>query len=254
MVTATLTAPFYCRGEQFAVDLPTARVVFTTRRGGSSRGPYASLNLGRLTGDRPESVADNRAALENDLGIALGFTHQVHGDRVHEMTPTGAARDHDAGPGAVTRADGQFTVHAGLAPAVLTADCLAVAVAGQGAVAMLHAGWKGLQAGVIAAGVRALRASGARGPLSAAIGPGAGPCCYQVSDDVQRAFADRPADVHRGAHLDLPAIARHDLAAAGVGAVHAIGLCTICSDPALFFSHRRDHGVTGRQAGVAWLT
>jgi YfiH family protein len=251
---ATLRAPFYRLGEHFALDLPAARVVFTTRRGGVSRGPYASLNLGRLTDDRPDDVARNRESLEGQTGVALSFTHQVHGPEIHELTPTTLARAREVDPGALPRADGQFTQVPGLAPAVLTADCLSVAVAGEGAVAMLHAGWKGLQTRVIAAGVAALRAAGARGPLSAAVGPGAGPCCYEVGEEVHRAFADRPAHVHRGANLDLPAIARHDLEAAGVQAVHDIGLCTMCSEATLFFSHRRDHGVTGRQAGIAWLT
>jgi YfiH family protein len=252
LATATLSEPFYRFGEQFAIDLPTARVVFTTRRGGVSRGPYSSLNLGRLTDDAVEAVAHNRTTLEAELGVALAFTHQVHGPEIHELTPDGAARDRGADSGALPRADGQFTVHRGLAPAVLTADCLAIAVAGEGGVAMLHAGWKGLRAGVIAAGVAALRGAGAGGPLSAAIGPGAGPCCYEVGGEVHSAFADRPAHVHRGANLDLPAIACHDLAAAGVETVDEIGLCTICSDPALFYSHRRDHGITGRQVGIAW--
>jgi hypothetical protein len=253
LATITLPEPFYSLGEQFAIDLPGARVLFTTRRGGFSDGPNQSLNLSRLTDDDPHAVARNRGAVEAQLEVALGFTHQVHGPDVHELTPTSWARNAAADPGSLVRADGQFTAHRGLAPAVLTADCLAIAVTGRGAVAMLHAGWKGLAAGVIAAGVGALRAAGTEGPLSAAIGPGAGPCCYEVGQEVHTAFADRPADVHQGANLDLPAIARHDLEAAGVATIHEIGLCTICSDPALFFSHRRDHGATGRQAGIAWL-
>ena len=107
--------------------------------------------------------------------------------------------------------------------------------------------------GVIAAGVRALRHLGERGPLSAAVGPGAGRCCYEVGAEVQATFAGYPEEVRPGANLDLPAIARLALERAGVGEVHDIGLCTICSDPARLFSHRRDRGVTGRQAGVAWL-
>jgi copper oxidase (laccase) domain-containing protein len=119
---------------------------------------------------------------------------------------------------------------------------------------MLHAGWRGLQAGVIGAGVSALRALGERGDLSAAIGPGAGPCCYEVGREVHEAFADQPPAVHHGPRLDLKSIAAAELEAAGVTEVHDLGLCTICSDPDLLFSHRRDRGVTGRQAGVAWLT
>ena len=99
----------------------------------------------------------------------------------------------------------------------------------------------------------AVRELGGEGELSAAIGPGAGPCCYEVGEEVHAAFADI-GEAHHGRHLDLKAIARHQLRAAGVANVADIGLCTICSDPGLLFSHRRDQGVTGRQAGVAWLT
>jgi YfiH family protein len=254
MAVQTPVSPFRRAGEHFAIDLPGAHVVFTTRNGGVSRGPYASLNLGYLTEDDPAAVTANRGVVEREFAIQLGFVRQVHGAEVRGLTSADAEHERAAGPGSMTRADGQVTTTPGLAAATLTADCLAVAIAGDGAVAMVHAGWRGLQAGVLAAGVRALRAAGATGPLVAAIGPGAGPCCYEVGSEVHAAFADRPAAVHAGANLDLPAIARHDLAAAGVDAVHAIGLCTICSDPSLFFSHRRDHGLTGRQAGIAWCS
>jgi YfiH family protein len=243
--------PFFRLGDHFAVDLLGARVVFTTRRGGHSEGPYASLNLGRLTDDDPRSVALNRERLQNQVRAPLSFVRQVHGPRVCETT---AASARQARPEELRRADGQVTRVRGIALAALTADCLPIAVAGDGAVAMLHAGWRGLADGIIAAGVRALRRSGAGGPVAAAIGPGAGPCCYEVGPEVHSAFVDAPAGVHRGAKLDLKAIARHELVAAGVGAIHDIGLCTICSDPALLYSHRRDHGVTGRQAGLAWLS
>jgi hypothetical protein len=152
------------------------------------------------------------------------------------------------------RADGQITHEPGLALTALTADCLPIAVAGDGAVAMLHAGWRGLRDGVIAAGVAAVRERGADGALRAAIGPGAGPCCYEVGDEVLAAFADEPAATRGESKLDLKAIARAQLERAGVIEVHDIALCTICSDPALLFSHRRDRGVTGRQAGIAWLS
>ncbi|MDQ6731427.1 MAG: polyphenol oxidase family protein [Actinomycetota bacterium] len=252
MAVQTPVAPFRRTGEHFAIDLPGAQVVFTTRNGGASDGPYTSLNLGYLTDDDPGAVAANRAGLEDEFAIRLGFVHQVHGSRVRRLTSADAERERAAGPGGLTRADGQVTTTPGLAAAALTADCLAMAIAGDGAVAMVHGGWRGLHGGVIATAVTALRGAGVSGPLAAAIGPGAGPCCYEVGAEVHEAFADRPATVHAGANLDLPAIARDDLAAAGVDIVHTIGLCTICADPGLFFSHRRDRGVTGRQAGIAW--
>ncbi len=163
------------------------------------------------------------------------------------------AEDHRAGGDQLPQADGLVSAEPGLAATVLTADCLPVAIAGDDAVVMVHAGWRGLREGVIAAGVDALRACGCEGRLSAAIGPGAGPCCYEVSDELHERFADHPEHVHRGRNLDLRAIARHQLAQAGVEEIHDIGICTICSDPGLLFSHRRDRGVTGRQAGIAWL-
>ena len=119
---------------------------------------------------------------------------------------------------------------------------------------MLHAGWRGLAGGIVAEGVRAIRELGADGPLEAAIGPGAGGCCYEVGDEVHEVFADYGERVRRGRNLDLKAIAREQLERAGVQTVHDVELCTICSDESLFFSHRRDRGVTGRQAGLVWLS
>jgi polyphenol oxidase len=246
--------PFYPRGEHFAIDLPGARVLFTTRRGGHSRGPYASLNLGRLTDDDPGAVRSNREAVESQIGAPLTFVRQVHGPRVLTVDAHGAEQARHATPEEMVRADGQITRERGLAMVALTADCLPVAVAGDGVVAMVHAGWRGLRDGVIAAGVAAMRELGANGSLRAAIGPGAGPCCYEVGDEVAAAFGDEPGAVRGQRQLDLKAIAGAQLQRAGVGEVHDLGLCTICSDPSLLFSHRRDHGVTGRQAGIAWLS
>jgi hypothetical protein len=136
----------------------------------------------------------------------------------------------------------------------LVADCLPIAIAAPGAVGMLHGGWRGLAAGVIDEGVRAIRELGGEGAIEAAIGPGAGPCCYEVGEEVHAVFTDHLPEARHGNNLDLKAIARSELVKAGVEVVHDVGLCTICSDPGLFYSHRRDRGVTGRQAGIAWLT
>jgi copper oxidase (laccase) domain-containing protein len=123
-------------------------------------------------------------------------------------------------------------------------------LAAEGGVAALHCGWRPLAGGIVGEGVDALRELGSDGPVHAAIGPGARGCCYAVGAEVHAAFAGVP-DVRRKEHnLDLGAVARHALAQAGVETVHDTGLCTICSDA--FFSHRRDRGVTGRQAGVIW--
>jgi polyphenol oxidase len=243
-----VNALFYACDEHFAIDLPGARAVFTTRRGGYSTGPYASLNLGRLTDDQPEAVARNRASLEQALGVRVARIRQVHGTAVLRLTATPEE------VGELPLADGQATSLPGLAPMVLVADCLPIALAGDGAVAMLHAGWRGLAEGIVGEGVRAVRELGGARPLAAAIGPGAGPCCYEVGEEVHQAFARHGDAARRGRNLDLKAIARAELHRAGVDEVHDIELCTICSDPALLFSHRRDRGVTGRQAGIAWLT
>jgi len=241
-----LPAPFRGEGEHIAVDVAGARALFTTRRGGVSTGAFESLNLGTTTGDDPAAVAANRERVRLHAGgAALTAGRQVHEAAVHRVRSA-------AGGEASAPADGQATDARGVAPLVLVADCLPVAVAGEGAVAMLHAGWRGLAAGILEEGVAALHELGATGPLEAAIGPGAGGCCYTVGGEVRAAFAGHP-EAHRDGRTDLKRIARERLAAAGVATVHDAGLCTICADRALFFSHRRDTGRTGRQAGVAFL-
>ncbi len=128
---------------------------------------------------------------------------------------------------------------------VYTADCLPVALAGPGGAAILHCGWRGLAAGIVAEGVAAV------GATHAAIGPGIGPCCYEVGDEVLGAFAGLGEGIAAERMLDLPEVARRLLREAGVEQVESAGLCTRC-EPELFFSHRRDGG-PGRQAGLVWL-
>jgi YfiH family protein len=241
-------APFYELAGHLAVELPGARAVFTTRRGGGSSGPYASLNLGFSTDDDPDSAARNRASLLADVGAPpAAFMYQTHSAKVRLLDQLAQASER-------VSVDGQATALVGIAPAALGADCLPIAIAGGGAVAVVHAGWRGLEGGVIASGVRAIRdlISDDRAELGAAIGPGAGPCCYEVGPEVHARFTDY-AGARRGDNLDLKAIAAAQLEAAGVAVVHDLDMCTICT-PTLFFSHRRDAGVTGRQAGLAWLT
>jgi len=243
-----LRMPFEVWGEHITVALPGARALFTTRRGGVSTGPYASLNLGRLTDDDPQAVTRNRLEVEAMAERPLVVNRQVHGARVRRL-------EQPPGPGEpVLEADGQATATPSVAPMVLVADCLPIVVAGDGAVAIVHAGWRGLAGGVLAQGLDALRELGARAPLHAAIGPGAGPCCYEVGEEVHSAFAAYAPAARHGQNLDLGAVARAQLLELGVEVVDDVGLCTICSDPELFFSHRREAGVTGRQAGVAWLS
>jgi polyphenol oxidase len=219
---------FRAAGEHLAIDLPGGTALFTTRRGGVSEGPYASLNLGLWTDDDAGRVRENRERLRAEVGAQrLAQGRQVHGTRV--------VVDAEG----IEEADGQVTAAPGVAAMVLVADCLPVALAGPDRVAMLHAGWRGLAGGVLEAGVEAT------GAVCAAIGPGIGPCCYEVGDDVRAVFGTSEPT------LDLKAIARARLEAAGVRDIHDCGLCTSC-DAERFFSHRRDRGVTGRQAGLAW--
>ena len=246
-----LGAGFHWEGGQIAIDLPGARALFTTRRGGVSEGPYASLNLGLTApgpGDDPERVWANRRivreATQRD-GVAVG--RQVHGNHVARI------REQRRGyVGCADPSDGQATARDDVAVSVHVADCLPIALAGNGAVAMLHGGWRGLAAGIVEQGVAAVRELGGPGPIHAAIGPGVGGCCYEVGDDVRAAFANYGPNVLDGPRLDLKRVALAALLAAGVDEVADVGVCTVCADAALAFSHRRDGGVTGRQAGLVW--
>jgi purine-nucleoside/S-methyl-5'-thioadenosine phosphorylase / adenosine deaminase len=251
-----MRAPFEPCDEHLSIALPGARAVFTSRHGGFSTGPYATFNLGRLTDDAPEAVHRNRTLLQQRAGGRLAMIRQVHGARVVRIDERPSGPSDPVGPDSfreLEEADGHATALQDVAPMVLVADCLPVVVAGGGALAVLHAGWRGLADGVLAEGMRAVRELGSGGPMEAAIGPGAGVCCYEVGEEVHRRFASPDRDrFRRGDNLDLKAIAREQLERAGVDAVHDAGLCTICDRD--FFSHRRDRGLTGRQSGVAWLT
>lgn len=246
-----VTAPFRALDAHIAIDLPGGRALFTTRRGGvSPAAPYATLNLGWLTDDEPHNVDVNRARVGDLAGIAserFAQGRQVHGARVRvrRMAP-------DAAEWPPEPADGQATDVAQVAPIVLVADCLPVALAAPEAVAMLHCGWRGLAGGIVEEGVTVLRGLGARGRIAAAIGPGAGRCCYEVGEEVHERFACYGPAVREGRRLDLKLVALRALDAQGVGEAHDVGVCTMCTDPGLFFSHRRDGGVTGRQAGLVW--
>jgi purine-nucleoside/S-methyl-5'-thioadenosine phosphorylase / adenosine deaminase len=228
----------------FDVALPGARVVFSTRHGGVSDPPYDTLNLGILTGDDRESVVENRRRLAERVGVppervAMGW--QVHGAEVREWTEPVASRfaDPDAD---LERVDGHVTTAEGLALLVLVADCLPVAISNGNTAAMLHCGWRGLAGGIVETAVRGRFDD----PPVAAIGPGIGPCCYEVGPEVLEHF---DADLADGRMLDLRAAATRRLERAGVMWVEHVDLCTSCN-PDLFFSHRRDGPETGRQAGV----
>jgi len=244
----TLDAPFRWEGEHLAAELPGARVLLSTRRGGVSPEPFDSLNLGRLTADEGANIDANRDRLAAAVGLPRErflYGRQVHGTRVRRAgEPPGPAR-------AAEEEDGQATVLRDAAALVFVADCLPVLLAADGAVAALHCGWRPLAGGIVAEGVAALRELGADGPIAAVVGPGARGCCYEVGEEVHEHFADVPGARVGERNLDLPAIAAAKLAESGVAEVHDSGLCTMCRSD-LFFSHRADGGVTGRQAGVVW--
>jgi hypothetical protein len=220
---------------------------FTTREGGSSPPPWDALNLGGAVGDEPERVAENWRRLEAATGLAFARVRQVHGAR--------AVRLHRPGP-PVEEADAVVSRTGGLAATVSVADCVPVLIAdpATGAVAAVHAGWRGTVARAAAEGVRALAREGARpADLLAAIGPSIGACCYEVSPDLAARFArelgaEVVRDGPRGPHLDLWGANARVLEAAGVRpeAVEVLSRCTACERD-LFFSHRRDAGRTGRQ-------
>lgn len=239
-------------------DLGGARAAFSSRLGGVSEPPFDGLNLGVLTDDSPAAVTENRRRLAAALGFAperIAYARQVHGAelaahavanlplRCSFATTSEAEEQREAGG---LEADGHVVTEPDLAALVFTADCLPVALAGPGGVAMLHCGWRGLAAGIVAAGAEAI------GATHGAIGPGIGACCYEVGDELLAAFADLGAGVAAGRMLDLPEVVRRLLLAAGVERVQTASLCTSC-EPGLFFSHRRDLGRTGRQAGLVWI-
>ena len=230
-------------------------VAFSTRVGGVSEGPYESLNLGILTADDPARAVENRRRLADRVGIdpeRARMAWQQHGPVVKKASPEGILA-----PGTRHEAcDGWWSDEQGQGMMLLTADCLPVAIAranGQAAgpaLAVLHVGWRGLLAGIVENGVQAL----SDGPLAAAVGPGIGPCCYEVGAEVVEPFTARfgPRVVAKG-KLDLWRATELALNEAGVDEVERADLCTFCH-PELFFSHRRDRGVTGRQGVIAAVT
>jgi purine-nucleoside/S-methyl-5'-thioadenosine phosphorylase / adenosine deaminase len=221
------------------------RVAFSTRHGGISEGPYASLNLGVLTDDSPENAHENRRRLCAAVGTdaeSLAMNRQVHAATVNRAVAGERGRE----------GDGLWTDKPGVPMLKLTADCLPVALVrrnGSPALALLHAGRLGLLEGIVEAGVATL--GGAN--LAAAVGPGIGPCCYEVGNEIADAYRARfgPTAV-RGRNLDLWTVAERVLRDAGVASLERADVCTACS--ADFFSHRRDRGVTGRQGVIGYVT
>lgn len=232
------------------------RALVTTRRGGVSRPPWNSLNLGDHVGDRPRDVAENRQRLAAVTGLAqerMIWLDQVHGTDVAELT--------SASVGHRPRADACWTRERQLACAILTADCLPVLLCDRAGsvVGAAHAGWRSLCGGVLENLVAAMPVPPDR--LMAWLGPAIGPGRFEVGPEVREQFLQRDpgaaeafsASPGRSGHYlaDLYLLARRRLQLAGVSRISGGGLCT-ASDPERFFSFRRD-GQTGRMASLVWL-
>jgi polyphenol oxidase len=228
---------------------PGVKAFVTSRSGGVSTGPYATLNLGTRVGDDAHAVSENRARVRAFLPADPRWLHQVHGTRVVQADRVAQE----------TIADAAFTRACRVVCAVQVADCLPVLFCDREGtcVAAAHAGWRGLSAGVLEQTIAALGLPGSR--LIAWLGPAIGPRAFEVGADVLNAFGQSDPS-HRafaaaadpGKWLaDLFAVAREQLASAGLSAISGGGLCSF-SDPARFFSHRRDR-ITGRQAAFIWL-
>jgi YfiH family protein len=242
-------------------SLGPARYAVTDRLGGVSRPPYDALNLGDHVGDDPAAVTQNRGRLAAALGLApgrLAFMRQVHGTTVAVVDgPDDDAPGPDAGP---PEADGLVTARRGLGLVVLSADCVPVLLAAPGpdgpVLAAVHAGRKGVQAGVVPAAVAAMRRLGARVAEGRAhVGPAVCGRCYQVPALLQaEVVADVPAAASTTRDgtpgLDLPAAVLSQLVAAGVPDPDRDETCTL--ETADLYSHRRE-GVTGRVASVVWV-
>lgn len=220
---------------------PDARVYFFTREGGVSEPPYDSLNVSTTVGDDPDTVAENRGLIKSAMnGRESGWVRQVAGDTVLRVD----------GPGFAGEGDALVTDREGFSLVVAVADCVPVALTGDGSVGMVHSGWRGTLSGI--AGKAAGEVGGAA-PVRAYIGPCIRGCCYEVSEELAQKFADRfGAGVVSGRMLSLPDAIRTNLEEAGVGEVHDLGLCTGCR-PDLFFSHRKQKPVTGRNLAAVEL-
>ncbi|MBZ4192986.1 MAG: peptidoglycan editing factor PgeF [Candidatus Contendobacter sp.] len=229
----------------------TVRAVSTIRLGGVSRSPYADLNLAGHVGDQPEYVVENRRrlAVAARLPTEPAWLEQVHGTVV-----VAAETVHSP-----IAADAAWTCQVGQPCVVMTADCLPVLLCDRSGtvVAAVHAGWRGLAGGVVAAAVRPLGKPPAE--LLAWLGPAIGPDAFEVGEEVRAAFLAldagntanfRPSPAGRW-RANLYGLARRQLQRLGVNGIYGGDCCTF-SEPARFFSYRREHS-TGRMASLIWL-
>lgn len=237
----------------FVPDWPTpagVRALVTTRAGGQSEGGHARFNLATHVGDNAVAVAANRALLKSSWALPNEpcWLDQVHGTRCVDAALPGAVQ---------ATADASFTRARGVICAILTADCLPILLCDRAGttVAAVHAGWRGLAAGVISATLANLPPAR---ELLAWVGPGIGPAHYPIGEALRTSFLELDA-AHAGAferrhghwHANLPAIAQRQLEQAGVTDITLSGLCT-WADPERFFSYRREP-TCGRFANLIWI-
>ncbi len=235
---------------------------FSTRAGGVSEGAFSSLNLGRSVGDDPERVEENGRRFARELGLAPGqliSANQVHGDRLFEIEAAGTG---SRMPDPVGDGDGLFTRVRGTALCIRTADCVPVLIFAPdvGAIAAVHAGWRGTELAIAARAVEKLhqRYGAAPRKMTAAIGPSIRRCCYEVGEDLAGRFRARFGEEVIAAgqkpKLDLALANRKVLAEAGLELerIETVPHCTCCQ-PELFFSHRRDQGKSGRHLSLLAL-
>jgi polyphenol oxidase len=226
------------------------RALSTTRRGGTSLGPYTALNLADHVGDDAAVVAANRRRPRDSLTLPAepAWLKQVHGCGIVDLD---AETPGNEGDGAVAGSTGRIC-------AVLTADCLPVLLCDRAGtrVGAVHAGWRGLAAGVLEAAVTRLNLPGSS--LIAWLGPAIGPRAFEVGEEVRAAFvagdplAAGAFEPHGDRwHADIYRLAHQRLAALGVTEIHGGEWCTY-DDAERFYSYRRD-GVTGRLATLIWL-
>jgi YfiH family protein len=228
---------------------------FTERERGTSTGAFRSLNLGVRTGDDPDRVTANRSRVCEALAVShFACGRQVHGANLERVGPERAGAGFTDPSSAFDRTDGLITSDAGMALAILTADCFPVVLADppRGTLAVVHAGWRGIAAGIIG---KAVATFADPGSVQAAVGPGIGVDHYEVGEDVASAVTagaetDAVVRTHGGrVHLDLGATVERSLRVRGIRHIETAGVCTACEQDR-FFSYRRD-GLTGRQALIA---
>lgn len=224
----------------FEVDIPAARVVFTTRKGGHSEGPFASLNLGHNTGDDPTKVKANLERVQYDLEIrSLRGLNQVHGSQLVDLS-NGSTEERPI-------ADGATTLDRGVAMVITGADCPSVFIASERRLTGLHCGWRPVADGIIEKAAAAFEDE----EFHAVIGPGICFDHFEVGDEVVEAMGQDGEKFSDRGRLDLAGVIEARLRRAGAVGIATVGRCTYC-EPELFFSHRRDDGKTGRQGGIAW--